>query len=102
MDIERFFMLTNPIFWLFYLLSWLLTAIIWFWDNVLWNRKRFYWHIYDYFSAKREIQKGLTKQGLKNVKAWLALEEKRNIKHRYLKELKSLVIEAEIKSKQNV
>ena len=55
--------------------------------------------MYDFYFLKKELRKGLTEQGLRNAKAWIKREEKSKIKHRYLKEIKSLIKEAEINLK---
>ena len=99
MDIERFFVVTNPLSWLFLILLYVINAVLWFWEKVLWNRKRFYYNLYDYYVTKRRIKKGLSESEIRNIKLWFSREDRKKNKHPYLKELKSLVSEAEINLK---
>lgn len=96
MDIERFFIITNPLYWIAYIIGSLILAIAWLWKKVLWSRKRFYWHVYDFYDFKRVIKKHpLTKVGLSNAKIWLKRQENNKIKHRYLEQIKSILQEEE-------
>lgn len=90
LDSERFFTLTNPIFYIFLMLSFIYVGLLVV-IKFIWNSKRWYFQEWDYMQFKKLIKSksktGFKDDELKYLGKWI----RRNPKHRRIKEIKEFL-----------
>lgn len=84
-DSTKFYVLTNPLFYIFLIISMLFVGIIVVYEFI-WNDKRWYYQEYDYLLLKKKVKNGLSDKQLVNMNSWI----KRNPNHRRIKQIKEI------------
>lgn len=93
---DKFFIFSNPLFWIWGLYLLIAVGIKWFWSNIIWHRRWWYWHKWDYYWSKKVFTKGVNQKQINGLKFWLKHEKKRTkYQHKYLREMELLLKEAE-------